>query len=153
MGVLDLCSLTMAPFLVPVLSGPNVAQHLMVNSRTVATLTFSWDAPVSGRVSEYKIKLLDVSWTEQTISGCATRKVIFTGLTAGAEYTVGLVTESGDQQSEMVEGHFYTGKCNSFYCMTDYCQELYDYELKPEASIQKSKTSSVDETGDMQVMK
>lgn len=125
----------------------------MVNSRTVATLTLSWDTPVSGRVTEYKIRLLDVSWTEQTISGRATRKVIFTGLTAGAESTVGLVTESGDQQSETVEGHFYTGKCNIFYCMTDYCQELYDYELKQDTSILKSKTSSADETSDTQVMK
>ena len=99
-------------FISSVFSGPNVAQHLMVNSRTVATLTFPWDAPVSGRVTEYKIRLLDVSWTEQTISGRATRKVIFTGLTAGAEYAVVLVAVSGDQQSETVEENFYTGKCN-----------------------------------------
>ncbi|KAI0235806.1 Fibronectin [Lamellibrachia satsuma] len=87
---------------------PNVPQNLVVNSQTVATLTLSWDTPVSGLVTEYKIRLLDVSWTEQTISGRATRKVIFTGLTAGAEYVVVLVAVSGDQQSETVEGHFYT---------------------------------------------
>ena len=36
---------------------------------------------------------------------------------------------------------------------TEYCQELYNYELKPYTSILKSKTSSVDETDDMQEMK
>ena len=36
---------------------------------------------------------------------------------------------------------------------TEYCLELYNYELKPDTSILKSKTSSVDETDNMQVMK
>ena len=105
------CTVTQL-FISFVFSGPNVPQNLVVNSQTVATLTVSWDTPFSGLVTEYKIRLLDVSWTEQTISGRATRKVIFTGLTAGAEYAVVLVAVSGDQQSETVEGHFYTGKYN-----------------------------------------
>ena len=36
---------------------------------------------------------------------------------------------------------------------TEYCQELYNYQLKPDTSMLINKTSNVDETDDMQVMK
>ena len=35
---------------------------------------------------------------------------------------------------------------------TEYCQQLYNYKRKPNTSIEKSKTSCVDEIDDMQVM-
>ena len=65
---------------------------------------------MSGRVVEYTIKLQNVSKKEQTVPSHAVRKVMFDGLDAGTEFTVVLVTLSGDQQSDIVNGQFYTSK-------------------------------------------
>ena len=65
---------------------------------------------MSGKVVEYNIRLRGVDGKEQTVNGSAVRKVMFDGLSAGTEYTVALVTLSGDQQSDTVEGQFYTSK-------------------------------------------
>ena len=90
---------------------PGVATKLEAKSRTVSSLTVLWDAPLSGDVTEYRIKLRDKQGTETTVRGRATRTSTFTGLAAGTMYTVVLVTVSGDQQSEVLQSNFYTSKC------------------------------------------
>ena len=71
---------------------------------------------MSGKVVEYNIKLQNVDGKEQTVNGSAIRKVMFDGLSAGTEYTVALITLSGDQRSDTVERQFYTSKFEH-YCI------------------------------------
>ena len=100
-----------------IFAGPNGARNLRIISQTMASLALSWDPPVSGKVVEYNIRLQGVAGKEQTINGStAVRKVMFDGLNAGTGYTVALVTLSGDQQSDTVEGQFFTSKFKH-YCI------------------------------------
>jgi len=50
---------------------PRIARNLRIISRTVASLTVSWDAPMSGRVVEYNIMLQNVSKKEQYERWCS----------------------------------------------------------------------------------
>ena len=78
--------------------------------RTVHSLSVTWDVPTSGGLTEYTMKIQEQTGSEQTIQGSVPRIAIFTGLTAGTEYTVELVTLSGDQISRTVQRTFYTSK-------------------------------------------
>ena len=69
-----------------------------------------WSAP-SGGVKGYNITLDgDVSAYTSEARDENITKATFNGLTAGTEYTVRVVTLSGDQQSETAENKFYTSK-------------------------------------------
>ncbi|KAI0214925.1 hypothetical protein LSAT2_033057 [Lamellibrachia satsuma] len=86
---------------------PNVAQNLSLSSRTLHTLTVKWDAPDVGGLTGYTVSLEgDGTSLTQTPDNHTT--VTFTGLAAGKEYTVGVVTVNGDQKSDQVEDKFYT---------------------------------------------
>jgi hypothetical protein len=71
-------------------------------------LVFGWDAP-SGGVKGYTVSLEgnDGVHPSDARDEC-TRTATFNGLRAGTEYTIRVVTQSGDQQSEEVENKFYT---------------------------------------------
>ena len=70
--------------------------------------------------------------------------------------TLKKLTRKQQHKATVIEdrnGSLLTDNADVLTRWTEYCQELYNYELKPYTSILKSKTSSVDETDDVQVMK
>ena len=89
---------------------PNSVENLAVPTITTSSLTIEWAAPADGEWEGYTVKLEgDGTPSIQTPNKNATTAT-FTGLTAGTEYTVGIVTTSGGQQSAKVEDTFYTSK-------------------------------------------
>ena len=87
---------------------PNKAKNLAVSVRTVSSLTVTWDAG-DGENTGFTVQLgsgKEVPATKGT-SGTYT----FNSLTAGQEYTVTVVTKSGDQTSTDLTGSFRTSKC------------------------------------------
>ena len=77
-------------------------------SRTGRSLTLNWDAPAVGTLTGYSVTLSGNGTIKTQTHGNDTTTSAFTGLTAGTEYTVGVVTVSGDQQSaDEVKGKFY----------------------------------------------
>ena len=89
---------------------PNAVENLVVPTRNTSSLTVEWAAPADGEWEGYTVKLEgDDAPSPQTPNKDATT-VTFTGLTAGTEYTVGVITTSGGQQSAKVEDTFYTSK-------------------------------------------
>ena len=98
------------------LTVPNAVENLVVPTRTISSLTVEWAAPTNGGWEGYTVKLEgDGAPPSQTPNKDATNAT-FTGLTAGTEYSVGVVTTSGGQQSTKVEGTFYTSKCVTRLC-------------------------------------
>ena len=88
---------------------PNKAKDLIATKRTVDSLTVKWDVGV-GEKSGFTVSLEEVTNTANTISGIDQKEWTFSGLTAGTEYTVVVVTNSGNQTSESLTGKFYTCK-------------------------------------------
>ena len=93
-----------------VIADPYPAQNLKVLVSTVSTLIFTWDAPDVGGLTKYRVTLEGDNTVKTQTPDKDTTTVVFTGLTAGTEYTAGLVTLSGDQQSAKVEDVVYTSK-------------------------------------------
>ena len=87
---------------------PNKPTDLAVSERTVGSLTVTWKAG-AGENSEFKVKLQGK--TEHTVSGGDTGTYTFDSLEAGKEYTVVVVTKSGNQKSDSLSGNFRTSKC------------------------------------------
>ena len=92
------------------ISDPYPAQNLTVLLSTVSSLIVTWDAPDVGGLTKYRVTLNGEDTMKTQTPDKDTTTVVFTGLTAGTEYTAGLVTLSGDQQSTKVEDIVYTGK-------------------------------------------
>ena len=96
--------------LVPVtfLTAPGTVKHVVASLRSPTSLTVVWGAP-SGGVKGYTVTLIgnDAAHPAEARDESA-KTATFNGLTAGTEYTVRVVTLSGDQQSETVEKQFYT---------------------------------------------
>jgi len=91
---------------------PNKAKNLVATDRTVNSLTVKWDAG-DGEKSGFTItiSLAGVTGTSHTISGTDQREWTFSELeAAGTEYTVDVVTNSGDQTSKSLTETFYTSK-------------------------------------------
>ena len=96
--------------LVPVtlLTAPGTVKNVVASLRTPSSLTVVWIAP-SGGVKGYTVTLTgDDGAHPAEQRDESTRTATFNGLSAGIEYTVRVVTLSGDQQSETVENKFYT---------------------------------------------
>ena len=90
------------------MTAPGMAEKVVASARSPSLMTVGWDAP-SGGVKGYTVSLEDDDGAhpaEQRDE--STRTATFKGLTAGTEYTVRVVTLSGDQQSETAEYKFYT---------------------------------------------
>ncbi|KAI0208495.1 hypothetical protein LSAT2_006817, partial [Lamellibrachia satsuma] len=87
---------------------PNVPRTLHELSTTGQSLTVSWDAPSNGALTGYGVTLEGGDKSQNQTHGKGTRTAAFTGLTAGAVYSVRVVTVSGDQQSTAVKDIFYT---------------------------------------------
>ena len=90
---------------------PNKAKNLAVSARTVSSLTVTWDAG-AGENSGFTVKL--DSGTEHSVPKGTTGTYTFDSLTAGQEYSVTVVTKSGDQTSDTMTKTFRTGKCLTF---------------------------------------
>ena len=87
---------------------PNQPTDLTVSARTESSLTVTWKAG-AGEKSEFKVKLQGD--TEHTVAGGDTGTYTFDSLTPGKEYTVVVVTESGNLRSDSLTGNFRTSKC------------------------------------------
>ena len=79
---------------------------LVAQSVTTTSLTVKWTAPAGERTG-YKVKIDDRN--EQTL-GKDDTSVTFTGLTAGTQHTVKVVTVSAGTDTADVTGQFYTSK-------------------------------------------
>ena len=90
---------------------PNKAENLVVSVRTVSSLTVTWDAG-DGENSGFTVRL--DSGIEVAVPKDTTRTHTFDSLTAGQEYTVTVVTKSGDETSTDLTGNFRTSKCLIF---------------------------------------
>jgi hypothetical protein len=97
--------MTLVPFTFP--TAPGKVGNIVVSARSPSSLAFGWDAP-SGGVEGYTVSLEGAHPAVQCDN--STRTATFNSLSAGTEYTVRMVTLSGDQQSETVENKFYTSK-------------------------------------------
>jgi len=92
--------------------------------RSVHSLTVTWDVPSSGGLTEYRVNVQGQAGSEQTVPENAQRTATFTGLVAGAQYTVVMVTVRGERRSSAVRKTFYTRtfvKChtpNNIYVVT-----------------------------------
>ena len=95
--------------IVPVLE-PNAARSLRATAVTDTSTTVSWTA-ASGTVGYYEVWLKGKSDTKRHVTR-AIKRTTFTGLLAGTQYTVVVVTVSGDQRSRTSEKRFYTSKCD-----------------------------------------
>jgi len=87
---------------------PGKVENIVVSARSPSSLAFGWDAP-SGVVKGYTVSLDgDNAAHHAEQRDESTRTATFTGLSAGTEYTVRIVTLIGDLRSETVENKFYT---------------------------------------------
>ena len=99
------------------LAVPNVAQNLSLLSRTLHSLTVKWDAPVVGGLTGYNVFLKGNGTFQTQSNDNTTTTMVFAGLAAGTEYTVGVDTLNGNQKSTTVEAKFVTSK----YEISSYC--------------------------------
>ena len=114
------------------------AQNLNVLVSTVSSLILTWDAPDVGGLTKYRVTLKGDNTVKTQTPDKDTTTVVFTGLTAGTEYTAGVVTLSGDQQSAKVEDVVYTSECADALFLSlasvelfhSYCVTNYTYEVK-----------------------
>ena len=58
----------------------------------------------------YIVELKNESGGKKDVSAFSVKTTMFTGLDAGTQYTVVMVTASGDQRGDKVEKIFYTSK-------------------------------------------
>ena len=95
---------------------PNSVSGLEIDSMTTTSLMVKWATP-AGQLTGYIVTLDDGSGSDKTKTpGEDETSAEFTGLTAGKEYTVRVVTMSGSAKSAIAEGQFYTSKSNGCFC-------------------------------------
>ena len=87
---------------------PDVAWNLALATITTSSLTVTWDAPIGG-VTSYSVEI-DTVPSRKTIYSSAERTATVDGLTAGTQYTVVVISVSGEQHSEPLYGTFFTSK-------------------------------------------
>ena len=93
-----------------VIAVPYRAKKFTVLDSTVSSLILTWDAPDVGGLTQYRVTLGRDNTVKTQTPYKDTTTVVFTGLTAGTEYTVRLFTLNVDQQSAKVEDVVYTSK-------------------------------------------
>ena len=85
-----------------------MAENVVASARSPSWMTVVWDAP-SGGAKGYTVTLEGSDGVRPSDARDeTTRTATFNGLRAGTEYTVRVVTLSGDQQNVTVETKFYT---------------------------------------------
>ena len=78
-------------------------------------MTVEWNAPQRGEYDKFLVSRGQGSTSDVTKSdGKTVYEKSFTGLSAGTEFTVSVITVSYDQQSSQLSGGFYTGKLSPF---------------------------------------
>ena len=87
---------------------PNAAQNLSLSTRTVNSLTVAWEAPAEGELTGYRATLQGGGTSRTESVDKSTTTFEFTGLKAGTEYTVGVITEAGDQRGRTLTSKFHT---------------------------------------------
>ena len=90
---------------------PDAVRNLVVSDRSNSSLTVGWDVRADGVLSGYGVTVKGDGTPQTQNPDRDTTTHEFTGLTAGTEYIVSVLTVSGDQQSAKVEDKFYTSKC------------------------------------------
>ena len=93
-----------------VIAVPYRAKKFTVLVSTVSSLILTWDAPDVGGLTKYRVTLEGGNTVKTQTPDKDTTTVVFTGLTAGTEYTARLFTLNVDQQSAKVEDVVYTSK-------------------------------------------
>ena len=93
------------------IADPYRAKKFTVLVSTVSALILTWDAPDVGGLTKYRVTLDGDNSVKIQTPDKDTTTVVFTGLTAGTEYTARLVTLNVDQQSAKVEDVVYTSRC------------------------------------------
>ena len=89
-------------------TAPGTAKNVVATVRSTSALIVQWDAP-SGVVEGYNVTLEGNDGAHPAEArDKSTTTATFKGLSAGTEYTVRVVSFSGDQQSETVEKKIYT---------------------------------------------
>jgi hypothetical protein len=101
---------------------PAVAQNLALDKATANSLKFKWEAPATGDITGYKIKILDGnSEIESKLTDKADEPTIeFNGLVAGKEYTAQVYTVFGTVESDKVELKIRTSTFDMFIIMMIY---------------------------------
>ena len=90
------------------ITAPGKVENIVASARSLSSLTVVWGAP-SGGVNGYTVTLEGNDGAHPAeVRDEKTTKATFNSLSAGTEYTVRVVTLSGDQQSETAENKFYT---------------------------------------------
>ena len=109
--------LELIPYICCVCTEPNAPTDLTVTTATVNSLEVSWTAPTTGSVTSYTVtvKEKDSASIKETIPVDSGTAATFTGLAAGTEYTVTVVSvagvvSSGGQNSDPLSDNFYTSK-------------------------------------------
>ena len=90
------------------LTAPGTTEIITLTARSPSSLAVQWSKPPGG-VKGYNVTLEGEDGAhpaEQRDED--TTSATFNGLSAGTEYTVRVITLSGDQQSEPAEYKFYT---------------------------------------------
>lgn len=83
--------------------------ELVVSGRSTTSLTVGWDAPAVGGLTGYTVTLDGDDPPPAQTPAKGTRTATFTGLKAGSEYTVRVITKKEDELGAKVENTFYTG--------------------------------------------
>ena len=106
----DICNVVLEMTLLSFifLTAPGTTESVNVTDCSPTSLTVEWAIP-DGSVKGYNVTLEGDDGAHPAEQRDESSTIaIFNGLTAGTEYTVRVITLSGDQQSETVEYKFYT---------------------------------------------
>jgi hypothetical protein len=97
-----------------------------ISAITTSSSTVSWPKITTGLVSSYTVTIDEVgNVNPTTVTNLANPSVQLTGLTAGTQYKITIVTNSGDGKSDPVTKKFYTSmltcSVSSFHFRTCFC--------------------------------
>ena len=91
------------------LAVPNAASNLQVTA-TVNSLKPTWVAPATGGDVTYTVTLKDGDEVKETKDGITETTTTFNKLIAGKQFIVIVVSVIGGQNSDPLQGNFYTSK-------------------------------------------
>ena len=92
-----------------VVAVPNSASNLQATA-TVDSLKPTWVAPTAGGDVTYTVTLKDGASVKETKEDITETTTTFNVLTAGKQYTIMVVSVIGGQNSDPLQGNFYTSK-------------------------------------------
>ena len=98
---------------------PAVAQNFALDTASANSLKLKWEAPATGEISGYKVKLMDgdSEIKSETTDKTDPPTIEFNGLEAGKEYTGQLYTVLETVESEKLQLVVLTGTFDMFMIM------------------------------------